>query len=435
MYYGWFVVMSAGVIYALIMGTTFSAFGLFVVPVSADLQLSRAEMNSALILLNVGSAVLAPFIGRLLDWIPARRVMIVSALLFGLSFALLSASTSIWLNAAIFAVILAAAVQGGGTLTVTILIARWFTARRGRAMLLAAMGMSLGSVLIVPGIAWLIEQQGWRTTLMAMSALVTIVLLAIALTIRERPRPGEMEGGSAPTAQALRDPAVAAPAPARIGALLRMPQFWTITLSSAITMGMMQTIIVSVVPIALGAGLSMVEAATLMSLNGGAAIATKLLLALLADRIDRIILLAVLFGLGVVANLLLLADHSYVLLTVCAIILGIASSATAPVLYALLADRFGTASFGTVRGLISPPIAVMGALGLRASGEVFDRTGSYTLIFQLFVPLGVAAVLLILLTRWTSSVRAGGEATAPSSPPIPVREGGTEYDATHIKPA
>ena len=56
MYYGWYVVMMAAAVYAVVMGTTFSAFGLFVVPVSEDLQLSRADMNMALILLNIGSA-------------------------------------------------------------------------------------------------------------------------------------------------------------------------------------------------------------------------------------------------------------------------------------------------------------------------------------------------------------------------------------------
>lgn len=414
MYYGWYVVMMAAAVYAVVMGTTFSAFGLFVVPVSEDLQLSRADMNTALILLNIGSAMLAPIVGRLLDRISARRIMIASALLTGLSFTILSFSTSLLLSAIAMALTLAAAVQGGCTLTMSVLIARWFTARRGRAMILAMMGASLGSIMIVPIIAWSIEHEGWRSTLLMIGVVDMIFLLVLALLVRERPRPGELEG-SALAEKLVATADAQSSEPASIKSLLRMPQFWTMGISCAIAMAMMQAIIITIVPLALDAGLTTVQAAGLISITGVAALASKMLLAVVADKVDRILMLAVLFGLGAIVSILLLLGDTYPLLVACAVMLGISSSAAAPIFYALLADRFGMVSYGTVRGLMSLLIAISGAVAMRVVGEVFDRVGNYDYVFYAFISLGSVAVVLILSTWLTKKVDADNREAASAT--------------------
>ncbi len=412
MYYGWRIVFFTAVIFGLIVGSTYSAFGLFVIPVATDLNLSRAEMNTALILLNVGSALLAPVVGRMLDRMPARRIMFVCSLLFGLSMGILSISTSIWLSAAVIVLMLAVALQGSGTLTVTVLLARWFTTHRARAMLLSAMGGSLGSIVIAPAVGWLIEQEGWRFTLQAMGAAITTILLAITFAIRERPDPGEVEG-SVPhgpaTASGLAPPAQTPPAPAapaKVSAILKMPKFWIIGISASTALAIIQAITISMVPLAVQSGMTPMQAASLISVTGAAAVISKLVLAVVADRFDRVHLLAGLFALGIVVNLLLLLGSGQIVLFGCAIMLGVASSAIAPTFYALLADTFDLASFGTVRGLMATMIAVIGAVAMRVSGEVYDRFGNYDYLFYAFMVLGLLAVVLILQTRRTRQASA-----------------------------
>ena len=148
------------------------------------------------------------------------------------------------------------------------------------------------------------------------------------------------------------------------------------------------------------------QAATLISVTGAAAVISKLVLAVVADRFDRVHLLAVLFALGIGVNLLLLLGSGQIALFSCAIMLGVASSAIAPTFYALLADTFDLASFGTVRGLMATMIAAVGAVAMRASGEVYDRFGSYDYLFYALIVLGVLSVGLILQTRRT---RGAGE--------------------------
>ncbi|CAN7465413.1 MFS transporter [Phenylobacterium sp. LjRoot219] len=415
-YYGWYVVAIATAVYMLMIGATFAAFGLYVLPVSAEFNLSRADMNTALILMNLGNAFLAPFIGRLLDRVPARRIMITCALLMGGSFLVLGLSHSLWLSAAVLAVALPAAYLGAGTLTMTVLIARWFTAQRGRAMALAAIGMSLGNITVTPLVGMVIENQGWRTALLLSGGAVATLLMVLALVLRERPGPGDVEGGRAAAAPA---PAVhpAAPAvPAKVGAILKAPQFWSLSLGASLAMAVGQALAITLVPLAVGNGLTLIQATSLISVMGGAAIAGTLLLAVVADKVDRVSLLAALFLAGALINVGLHFEHSYALLVGSAGLLGLTLGAATPAFYALLADRFGAASFGTVRGLTMPVIAGLGMIAIRLAGEVFDRTGGYELMFSAFVVAQLVAAALIFLTRFVSApIVAGAPARAATS--------------------
>jgi MFS family permease len=409
-YYGWYVVALATVIYMLMVGATFSAFGLYVLPVSAEFGLSRADINTALILMNLGNAGLAPFIGRLLDRVPAKRIMIVCALLMGLSFVVLSLSRSLWLSAAVLALSLPAAYLGAGTLTMTVLLARWFTVQRGRAIALAAIGMSLGNITVAPLVGHLIEVEGWRTALLTSGGLVSAVLLVVSLLLRERPGPGDVEPGRAAVPVGAR---AAATSPAKVGAILRSAQFWSLSLGAALAMAVGQTLAITLTPLAIGGGLTTAQGASLISVMGGGAIGGGLLLAVIADKVDRINLLTGLFLLAGLLNAALLADHSYMLLAACAGLLGLSLGMATPAFYALLADRFGAASFGTERGMTMPILAAFGMIAIRLAGEVFDRTGSYDLLFSAFIAAQVAAAGLIFLTRFASAA-VPGEAAAPA---------------------
>lgn len=402
MYFGWLVVAASVLIYALIIGSTFASFGLFVLPVSEEFGLSRAEINTGLIILNLGNAAMAPFIGRLLDRVPARRVMATSAVLLGGSLIVLGLSHSLWLNTAVIALPVAIGVLGAGTISVSIMIARWFSVYRGRAMALAAIGMSVGGIVVTPIIGWLIEVEGWRTTLIVIGAAVGVLLFGLAICLRERPGPNDVEVRGAvaakpsPTLPAQTDAPVAPPVSAM--AILRMPLFWMLAIGIAMGSGVNQGLMISLVPLALESGLSTMESASLISVTGIAGIVSMLLLSVIADRWNRTILLAVLTLIGLVPCALLLVAESFPALLVTAVVIGLSLAVVAPVYIALLADRFGLAAFGTVRGLIVPVMSVMGALSVRFIGEIYDRTGDYHLGLWIYVMIDIAAAGLILAT-------------------------------------
>ncbi|MFC4595700.1 MFS transporter [Sphingobium tyrosinilyticum] len=397
LYFGWRIVSIAVLVYMLVLGTTTTAFGLFVVPVSTDLGLSRADMNSALILVSAGNAALSPLIGRMLDRFPARRIMMSCAILFGVSLVTLGLSHSLWLNIAVLSLMLPGATQGVSIITLSVLLARWFTVKRGRAMMLAAMGMSLASIIVTPIVGWILTEHGWRSTLTSVGVAAGVLLFLLANLVRERPGANDREVPFMPVAAT---PVSALPnQPAPIIALLRQRQFWVIGVSSSIATGIIQAIAITIVPLGLEHGAGMMQATSLVSMSGIAALSGKFILSFLADRIERTLLLCGFYMMGAGLSLSLYCANGISMLMGCAVLLGFSAGAIAPLLYALLADRFGAASFGTVRGLVSPLLAVSGAIAMRMAGEVYDRTGSYSTLFLLFVAAQIVAACLMYAAR------------------------------------
>ena len=172
---------------------------------------------------------------------------------------------------------------------------------------------------------------------------------------------------------------------------------------------------ISIVPMAMQAGAPVAKAATLLSVYGLMAISGKIVLSVFADRIDRILLMTGVFCLGAVGMGLLVTGHSFTMLMVCAGVVGLSSGALIPLHSALIAERFGPASFGTVGGLMAPIIAVMCAVLARFAGDVFDKTGGYDLAFTIFVGLQLLAAALIFATKFTKPALEA----APFSPPLP----------------
>lgn len=392
-YYGWFIVGISMLVLMLAIGATISAFGLFILPVSEAFDLSRAEINTGIILLNLGMAIAAPFLGRMLDLFPARRVMAVSAILLGGSLAALGLSQSVWLSAAVLAVPLSLGIAGVGTLTSMVVVARWFVENRGRALAVTAVGTSLGGVLVVPVVGLLISAMGWQQTLVLLGCGLAIIFLGLVPLVREKPAAREDTKTSGGVEKLL-------PTAKPIGTarLLQMPQFWTISLSTAATFGALQTTAVTLVPLAQESGLSVVQSASLLSVVGAMSIVGKLVFAWIGDRLDRTALLVGLFVFVALTSAALFFGNSYATLIAGSAFLGLVSGAIFPAFLALLADRFGAASFGTVNGAATFIIAVVSAGCIRYGGEVYDATGNYDLMFLSFIATGLLAAIIMFST-------------------------------------
>ncbi len=414
-YHGWNLVAYLVAGQALLVGATQTAFGLYVLPVSHEFGLSRADTNMAIILMNLGSAVSAPLIGWLADRLPARPMILTGAVAVGLSFTTLGLSHSVLLSAIVLLALIAA--DGAALRPVAVLIVRWFEARRGRALTFGAMGLSLAGILVAPVVGFLIGNFGWRASVLTSGAAAATILILPALFLRFRPRPEELAREMNPETPAALAIATDRPTPLRFAALLRMPQFWCIGIAIAIPMSVSQAVAISLAPIAVESGIPITLAATFASAAGIMAITGKVGLALIADKANQMLLLVVAFCIGAVENLLLfsVATHaSYPVLLGCAVLQGLSSGMLMPLFTVTLARRFGAASFGTVFGLMAPIIAVLNALFARFAGEVFDRTGDYRFAFATFVGLEIfAAVLMFSANRFrTPAVIAADLAAA-----------------------
>ena len=391
-YRGWYMVAIAIVAQMLVYGLVFACFGLFVLPVSRDLGLSRAEMNSALVLLTIGAGLTAPLVGSLIDKLSLRLVLLASMAFLSLCLALLGLSHSLWVSGFIMLLPLPFAVQAAGVLSMNVLLVRWFRLFRSRAIALGMLGLSLGGIVVPPLVAASIEAMGWRQSLLLASGTLFVILIPLYLFVRDRPGESDMES---PDADPAPEPQPVTPAgKADMRAILASPAFWVIAVAAGLATAVMQGTQVSLVPMAIATGLSTIQASALLSAFGGGVLAGMVLAAYAGDRVDRVTLLCGLYVLLALMNAALMVTQSYAGLIAIAAGLGLAGAAT-PIYQALAADMFGADAFGKVRGLLTPIVALMVAMAVRFGGEVYDRMGGYAVMLSVFVAVPILSAVLI----------------------------------------
>jgi sugar phosphate permease len=412
-YRGWTMVLIGLLTNMVVVGSTTYAFGLYVVPVTEDMGLSRATANTGLIFQHLGTAALAPVIGRFLDRVSLRLMVAISGLALGAALIVISIGDTLWLKASMLALPVSFAVLAGGTLPGYVLIARWFSVHRGRAMLLVALGQSGSSIMLSPLLAFAIARLGWRDAMFFQGLAVAVIMVLLAWLMRDKPTEADIEPGSeaiSPEAEAERRRSIGHPI--RVMAILGRPIFWVLAIIIAISLAVIQAMLASIVPLATQRGFTLVQGAALMSTLGLSAVGGKLVLAMVADRVrkDTLMLMCVVITLGFVFSLSL--ERGYPFLVFSCLLSGVAMGSFFPIYAAVLAEKFGANSLGTAEGLTSPIVAITSAVAIHIAGVSFDATGDYRVTFLIFT--GCLCVALAAAI----GVRFGDRRRLPPSTPV-----------------
>ena len=185
LYDGWIVVGASAVIVCIGMGTLFS-LGVFLKPMADTMGWSRGAISSVA-LLNWIAMGLGSFVwGALSDRIGTRGVAVAGGLLLGLGLVLSSQVRALWQLYVTFGFLVGFAV-GAFYAPLTSTATKWFTARRGLAVALVSAGIGVGILVIAPLARALISLWDWRVALLVIGDLAWLVIVPIALVIREQP--------------------------------------------------------------------------------------------------------------------------------------------------------------------------------------------------------------------------------------------------------
>src|ERR1700741_2438227 len=152
-----------------------------------DVRWSRDQLTfrNALSKLVVGP-LLGFLAGWLVDRFGPRRLMIGGILMAGIALVGLGMIHTL-AGFYLFYFFNALGNVCGGPLPNQVLLSRWFTAARGRAMGFAYLGIGLGGALVPLLAVPLIDRFGWQGALQVLGALIIVVALPLALVVREAP--------------------------------------------------------------------------------------------------------------------------------------------------------------------------------------------------------------------------------------------------------
>lgn len=404
-YPGWMV--HAGVFFCamVIIGSSTYIYGLFAVPLTEEFDISRANFNNGFIALLVGSGLLSPLVGRLLDKLSARLVIFSGGIMFSFGLATITYTDSKLIMLLAILGPVAYGFAACGPLGANTVVVRWFKRRRGVALGILAVATSAGGFIFAPFTAMMIENFSWRSALL-INAGIAVVACALATLFLIRSHPlGAEPGYNLEFDIVDKDSSDSVPKKIQeekiwsYGQLIRNLNFWLLTLAIGLLLASDMALITSYVPYFLGIGIELPAAAFIVSCMTASAIFGKLLVGYLADKIDlRYLFYGVaLAHLGLLGVFLLQPD--YWVLLFFSTLFGLAIGGVFPVWTTLLAWLFGTKNYGTVLGLTTMLTKVLSIMGVRFIGEVYDATGTYIYAFIVFMVLVSIAILLASMLR------------------------------------
>ena len=404
-YPGWWVHAGLFVCAAVVIGTSSYTFGLFVVPVTEELGISRANIGNGFVALLLGVALLSPVVGRLLDRFSARFVILSGGVAYSGGLVALTATDSGLFLLLIILGPVAYGYSACGTLAVNTVIVRWFRRRRGTALGVMAVSTSSGGFLFAPFTAAIISHFDWRTALLVNAGITfTAVALMTMLVVRNVPQGlefGYKKEFDVPDGDTANSP------DARdkdekswtYKELFFNRNFWLLTLGIGLLLMCDQAMVTAQVPYFLDIGIELPAAALIVSCMTASAICGKLLVGYLADKVDlRFVFMGVALT-HIALQVLYILQPTYWVLLFFATLFGVAIGGVFPVWSTLLAWLFGTKNYGTVMGLMTIITKGMAIIGVRFIGEVYDATNSYLPGFSAFIGAAALAILLAWMLR------------------------------------
>lgn len=392
--YGWHQVGVAFFTGGMFNGTIIYAYSLLMVLISAEIEATAFQQMWPKTAMMIGGAVLAPFIGPMVDRYPMRRFLVLGLMCFVAGLAVASTSNTIIQVTVVFCLFFGPVQSLLGPLTLSALVSRWFTRRRAFAIGIANIGISAGGFALPMIIGELSETLHWRELFLLLSACALVLALPpiLLLTINQ---PDDYYATDA--AQETAPGAASGQHTTR--SLFADPGFWALGLCVGAMYGVNVGILSNLVQIGMENGLDKATAVRAISILALCGIAGKLSIGYLADHFNKCLLLAMVVSLFALALLLLMRAEDVTGIMLASVLIGFSASSSLPLWHSLTASLFGVANFARVIGLTQLLVFPMVMAGPPVAGYIYDTTGSYDNALLFFACLLAAALLLIIGVR------------------------------------
>ncbi|MBV8360778.1 MAG: MFS transporter [Deltaproteobacteria bacterium] len=377
---GWLIVASLFVVLLLVFGSGYNTVAVFVPALlKAFPQWSRAEVAllPSLLALSAGVSVLP--VGWLLDRIEARLIMVIGAAASGSAFLIASRANTLFPMMAAY-LLLGIGITASTVLPASLVLAKWFDARRGLAMGVAISGTTVGGMVMTLVASSVILGRGWRAAYVVLGLpMIIVVVPLVTLTIR-RP-PGTAQLSVAQSAERLEG--------FETMEALRIRSFWMLVIAHLCFGFAAAGTVAHMVAYLEGVGYQPGSAALAMSSFFGCAAIGKVAMGHVADRISARLALAADLAATAMAFVMVFGAAHLLVLGMFAVVFGVAAAAPLVLLPLLVAESLGRRRYGVLAALTGIAGTIGATIGPVVAGRIFDLTGSYSGAFELFILLDI----------------------------------------------
>ncbi len=378
-------------------GMITASYSVIALPLAQEYNPGRMVLMLAMTVVSAVGALLSATCGGLLDRVNLRWSMTLGGLLLSAGFWAISMTTSFSQVLWVYALLIAPANVLIGPLAATVLLSRWFSTQRGKAIGLAMTGISIGVFVFPLIVSALLTQYPWRDALQVLTGILMCWTVPAALMVSAWP-PG---CGDGPTISADTTPTRQ---PTHIGAwrILSDPAFWMLAFTVGIVTGGMKGVVTNLASLGVDTGATTVQAARLISIYAACGFISKLSFAALSDRLGaRRILLLSLTGYALGLAVLAQAGMGYGVIALGVAAVGFFGGLMLPMESFLAPQMFGTAIVGRAMGLLTSVVLLVLLTTPPLFGLIFDLTGSYRGIFWTFCGVALATLFMVPRIRLT----------------------------------
>jgi MFS family permease len=370
-------------------------FGLWLQPITQAQNWSRETFAFAIAIQNLSWGVIGIFAGMLSDRFGAFRVILAGSVLYAAGMAGMALAPTPLLFGLTAGVLIGAAQAGTTYAVIYGVIGRQVDPlRRSWAMGIAAAAGSFGPFLMVPVEGFLISGLGWQQALLVLSVSV-LLIVPLAFGLRE---PGFHAGAPAPKReqtifQALRE-------------AFKYPSF-QLLMAGYFVCGFQVVFIGVHMPSYLkDKGLSPQVASYALALIGLFNVFGTYVAGVLGQKLaKRKILATIYFGRSIAIALFLWAPLSPMSVYMFSAVMGLLWLSTVPPTNATIAQIFGVAHLSMLGGFAFFSHQIGSFMGVWLGGLLYDRTGSYDIVWYIAIALGLFAAVVNLPVREAPIVR------------------------------
>jgi MFS family permease len=394
-FYGWFVVAGTFAVTFVGFGCAYT-FSAFLPSLQHDFAASRGSISLVFSLAGFLYFALGMVSGPLADRFGPRRLAVIGMLLTGAGLAAASMARSL---VEVYAAYGLGVGLGIGMSYVPVLGAmqQWFVRQRGLASGLGVAGIGVGTLVMPPITALLIETLGWREAYLVLGIFAAVVGGGLALLIENDPRDRGLSPDGDPLLAGAQRPQLVT---ASVREAMQSRRF--LGLCAACMVGSFGVFVpfVHLVPYALDHGVAQSAAVLLLGAIGVGSTAGRFFLGGLADRLGRAFSLLLMVAGMVLAFAVWLVSTTLWPLAAFALLFGLFYGGWVALMPAVVADYFPGRNIGGVLGILSLSIAVGTLIGPSAAGFAYDFSHSYTVpILASAGSYVVAATILALTSR------------------------------------
>lgn len=413
-FYGWWLVILSGFTLGIAISPVFQGMTVWAVALERHFGWTRTQLGLALAFSRAEGGLMGPVEGFLTDKLGTRLMVLIGLLVLSGGFFLFGQIRNLWMFYVAY-IVMSTGNGLGSFLPLMTMLNHWFSRHRTLAMGLAGIGVHVGTLILVPLIAWAIDPDqdrlGWRLTAYICGGLVLVIVLPLSMLMRNRPSDyGLCPDGDVPdfsqTLELPGSPSTSEKASPNAhnrdfttAQALRTSAFWYIAIGHGLAAGVVVAIFGHLGLTLQDKGMSIQTTGWIVAIYSGVAMIFQIVGGFAGDIMPKKLALSAFTAIQALSLVILAISSSLPLMILFAVLIGIGFGGRNPLTTAIRGEYFGTASYGTILGISLVPMNALMLLSSPFAGFMRDTQGSYDTAYLVLAALCLVGSILFLIAK------------------------------------